>query len=219
MFTGIVEESGKVLGFEETEEAWRLTVSGQQIQEDLEIGDSVSVNGCCLTVVDFDPSTVTFKLLNETLRLTSFNRFTSARVLDEAVGMDSEIVDFGSVGGNLKVNLERSMRFGGKIGGHFMTGHIDCTGKISNIEQRGKDHYLKVEPNEEYMQYLVYKGCIGIDGVSLTVAEVSETDFAVWVIPHTLIVTNFSEIKPGDLVNLEFDLLSKYVEKLLPVRS
>ena len=215
MFTGIVEEAGRILQLKEDSAAWRLTVAVAKVQENLAVGDSLAVNGCCLTVVDFDSTTVTCELLKETLRLTSFRELGAIRVLDQAVGASSDILDFRSAEWRLTVNLERSLQFNGRVGGHFMTGHIDGRGCVIRFEQVGKDYYMRIAPEGDFMRYLVYKGCIGINGVSLTVAEVGEDDFAVWLIPHTLEVTNLSEIKPGDPVNLEFDLLGKYVERFL----
>ena len=194
MFTGIVEETGVVVQFVEGPQAWKLTVSADKIIEQLETGDSVAVNGCCLSAVKFDSGTVTFDLLGETVQRTSF-----ASLEEKAA-----------------VNLERSLCFDGKIGGHFLTGHIDAAAEIAVLELWDKDYYLRVEPPREYLRYVVSKGCIAVDGVSLTVAEVDDTGFAVWLIPITMEVTNFHQRKPGDLVNLEFDLLAKYVEKLLP---
>ncbi|MBL9215849.1 MAG: riboflavin synthase, partial [Opitutaceae bacterium] len=112
------------------------------------------------------------------------------------------------------VNLERSLRADARLGGHFVTGHVDLTGRIELLEARGADRYLRVHAPGGFARYLVYKGCVAVDGISLTVAEVQGDSFAVWLIPHTLAATNLSEKKPGDGVNLEFDLLAKYVEKL-----
>jgi len=194
MFTGIIEETGRIADFSEEAAAWRLKLSAARVLEDLQMGDSIAVNGCCLTAVAFDADTVEFDLLHESVRLTSFQ---TARSGD-------------------RVNLERSLRFNGKIGGHFVTGHIDATGAVTHAERRGKDLYLRVEPPAEFMKYLVYKGSIALDGVSLTVAEVDDTGFAVWLIPHTLEVTNLDVKVPGSLVNLEFDLLAKTLERLFP---
>lgn len=196
MFTGIVEETGTVVHFAEGPHAWKLTVAANKILQQLETGNSVAVNGCCLSAIAFDSDTVTFDLLGETVQRTSF-----ASLEEKAA-----------------VNLERSLCFDGKIGGHFLTGHIDAAGEIAVLEQRDKDYYLRVEPPREYLRYVVSKGCIAVDGVSLTVAEVDDTGFAIWLIPHTMETTNFHQRKPGDRVNLEFDLLAKYVEKLLLIK-
>ncbi|MEX0332573.1 MAG: riboflavin synthase [Puniceicoccaceae bacterium] len=194
MFTGIIEETGTVLSFAEQESAYRLKLAASRVLEGMEMGDSVAVNGCCLTAVEWDAESVSFDLLQESVRLTSFQ---TAKAGDP-------------------VNLERSLRFNGKIGGHFVTGHIDSTGTVTHAERRGKDLYLRIEPPADFLKYLVYKGSIAIDGVSLTVAEVDETGFAVWLIPHTLEVTNLDSKTPGSLVNLEFDLLAKTLERLFP---
>lgn len=194
MFTGIIEETGTVLSFAEQESAYRLRLGATKVLEGLAMGDSIAVNGCCLTAVEWDAESVSFDLLQESVRLTSFQ---AAKTGDP-------------------VNLERSLRFNGKIGGHFVTGHIDSTGTVTHAERRGKDLYLRIEPPAAFLKYLVYKGSIAIDGVSLTVAEVDDSGFAVWLIPHTLEVTNLDSKVPGSLVNLEFDLLAKTLERLFP---
>ena len=197
MFTGIVEETGKVLAFEPKAEAWSLAIAARAALADLTLGDSIAVNGCCLTATAFDAATIRFDVLEETRRLTNFSALRPGA----------------------KVNVERSLRFGGKVGGHFVTGHIDALGAIEVFEARGKDHFLRIGVDPEQMRHVVHKGSIAIDGISLTVAEVTEAAFTVWIIPHTLAVTNLAEKRRGDPVNLEFDLLGKHVEKLLLARS
>ena len=197
MFTGIVEETGRVASFTPQAEAWRLQVAAKRVLEGLAEGDSIAVNGCCLTATKFDSGYVWFDVLEETRRLTNFSE----------------------LGAGGAVNLERSLKFDGKVGGHFVTGHIDGVGVVEVFEARGKDHYLKVRVPEGGGRYIVHKGSIAIDGISLTIAEVDGDAFAVWVIPHTLQVTNLGARKVGEKVNLEFDLLGKYVEKLLQTRS
>jgi riboflavin synthase len=197
MFTGIVEETGKVAVFEQTPSAWHLEIAADRVVAGLAEGDSIAVNGCCLTVTRFAQGRLHFDVLEETRRLTNFSTLAAGS----------------------PVNLERSLRFDGKVGGHFVTGHIDGLGVIEIFEARGADHYLKVRAPEGGGRYLIHKGSIAIDGISLTVAEVAGDSFAVWLIPHTLTVTNLRDKKPGGLVNLEFDLLGKYVEKLLATRS
>jgi riboflavin synthase len=194
MFTGIIEETGSVLEFSEQSAAYRLKLKASRVLDGLEMGDSIAVNGCCLTAIAFDQGSVSFDLLQESVRLTSFQTIQAGD----------------------PVNLERSLRFNGKIGGHFVTGHIDATGTVTHAERRGKDLYLRIEPPANFLKYLVYKGSIAIDGVSLTVAEVDDSGFAVWLIPHTLEVTNLHAKAPGSLVNLEFDLLAKTLERLFP---
>lgn len=191
MFTGIVEEKGRVLSFAKGENSWRLTIAVEIVARDAAIGDSIAVNGCCVTVTEFDEHTLTFDVLEETRLLTNF----------------AEVREAGHV------NLERSLRFDGKVGGHFVTGHIDETGRVDVFERRGTDYYLRVKCSAAGARLVVHKGSVAIDGVSLTVAEVTDESFAVWLIPTTLDVTNLGEKRPGDMVNLEFDLLGKYVEK------
>jgi len=197
MFTGIVEETGRVVSFHPEAEAWELIVAADQVRQDAALGDSIAINGCCLTIVRQSDGRLHFDVLEETRRLTNFKAF----------------------GVNSAVNLERSLRFGGKVGGHFVTGHIDTTGEIVVLEPRGKDHYLRVRVPAECTRYIVHKGSIAIDGISLTIAEVEGSEFAVWLIPHTMLATNLHSRRAGDAVNLEFDLLGKHVEKLLATRS
>ena len=192
MFTGIIEEAGSVISFAPGANAWRLRVKAHAALEGASIGDSIAVNGCCLTVVAIGEGALAFDVLEETKRLTNLDALAPGA----------------------PVNLERSLRFGGKIGGHFVSGHIDGMGVIRIFEQRGKDHYLRVAAPGGQGKYLIHKGSIAIDGISLTVAEVAGDEFAVWLIPHTVTVTNLHGRKAGERVNLEFDLLGKYVEKL-----
>jgi riboflavin synthase len=197
MFTGIVEEAGQVVSFQLGAEAWKLVVAADQVCTGTVVGDSIAVNGCCLTVVQAAGRHLQFDVLEETRRLTNFSALRPGGL----------------------VNLERSLRFDGKVGGHFVTGHIDGLGAIEVLEPRGKDYYLKVRAPAGSGRHLVHKGSIAIDGISLTVAEVAGDALAVWLIPHTIEVTNLQEKRAGDLVNLEFDMLGKYVEKLLALRT
>lgn len=193
MFTGIVEGVGKVVSFEEKKAAWLLKLQAPEfIAESLSDGDSLACNGCCLTLVGRDGNKLSFELLEETIRLTSF-----------------EGVKSGSL-----INLERPLAANARLGGHFVTGHVDTRSKVEVFEQRGKNVYLKVAVPEEFANYVVYKGSVAIDGISLTIAEAHKDSLAVWLIPHTLEVTNLSECKAGKLVDLEFDILAKYVEKI-----
>jgi riboflavin synthase len=192
MFTGIVEETGAVVSFEERESAWRLVLEAHEVTKDLQMGDSVAVNGCCLTAVAFSEDRIEFDLLEESVRLTSIN----------------------GIGSGGKVNLERALLPSTRMGGHFVSGHVDGTGVIEAIEPRGKDFFFRIKPPAESLRYIVQKGCITVDGISLTVAEVDDAGFAIWLIPHTMEVTNLHTKKVGDRVNLEYDLIAKYVEKL-----
>lgn len=193
MFTGIVEETGSVLAFAPQARAWRLTVAARVAAEDAALGDSIAVNGCCLTIAQLEPGRLHFDVLEETRRLTNFSALRPGAA----------------------VNLERSLRAGGKIGGHFVTGHIDTTGTIEALEARGADTYLRVGHDPEFARLTVHKGSIALDGISLTIAEAAAASVAVWLIPHTLQVTNLREKSVGDPINLEFDLLAKHVDKLL----
>src|SRR5687768_1319122 len=136
MFTGIIEETGRVLAFEAKSESWQLTIAARATLSDLSVGDSIAVNGCCLTATQFDAGSLRFDVLEETRRLTNFSALRPGAL----------------------VNLERSLRFGGKIGGHFVTGHIDALGRIDVFEARGKDHYLRVSVPEKLTRHIVHKG-------------------------------------------------------------
>ena len=192
MFTGIIEEVGTVIAFEEQVHAWRLIIEAHHITKEMRLGDSVAVNGCCLTVVAFSNDRIEFDLLAESVRLTSI----------------------GEVGSGGIINLERALLPTTRMGGHFVSGHVDCTGIIQSIQPRGKDFYLRIDTENSNLKYIVHKGCIAIDGISLTVAEVDEAGFVIWLIPHTMEATHLHSKKIGDRVNLEFDLIAKYVEKL-----
>ena len=193
MFTGIVEGTGAVMALEEQAEAWRLVVDAAEVAEGVAVGDSVAVNGCCLTVVMREGSRLSFDCLEETLRLTSLRQALPGAT----------------------VNLERALAANGRLGGHFVSGHVDGLGEIQTYETHGKNVYLRVTAPAEFVRYIVYKGSVAIDGISLTIAEEHPDGLAVWLIPHTVSVTNLRDRKVGDAVNLEFDLLAKYAEKIL----
>ncbi|MDQ8187355.1 riboflavin synthase [Pelagicoccus sp. SDUM812002] len=197
MFTGIVEEKGRVLSCEERAGSWRYRVGVEVVGAGVSLGDSVAVNGCCLTVVEIGEGVLSFDVLEETRRLTNLR--------DIAVGRS--------------VNLERSLRFDGRVGGHFVSGHIDGVGEIKTLRTEGKDVILEIEIPDGFEKYLVYKGCIAIDGMSLTVAKVEDRLITIWLIPHTLEVTTIGERSEGDSVNLEFDLIAKYTEKIVAQRN
>jgi len=200
MFTGIVEEAGTVERVQTSEKAIELTVRAKVCGRGLKIGDSLAVNGCCLTVVKVAPRgqyrLLRFDLLDETWRLTNL-QFARPGAL---------------------VNLERPLRSNGLLGGHFVTGHIDGLGRIIRRKKIGADHVLDIAAPVAVLRYVVHKGSIAIDGISLTVAGVGKKSFRVWIIPHTLEVTALRERKVGDAVNVETDLLGKYVEKFLGTR-
>jgi len=197
MFTGIVEEAGVVEKITPEKKSIELTVRAVICGRGVKVGDSVAVNGCCLTAVKVSvrgrAKLIQFDLLQESWRRTNF-QFTKPGSL---------------------VNLERSLRANGELGGHFVTGHVDGLGKIIRWERAGKDHVLDIAAPADVMRYLVFKGSIAVDGISLTVAGVQKKSFRIWIIPHTFDVTVLRERKVGDAVNLEADLLGKYVEKFL----
>jgi riboflavin synthase len=192
MFSGIIEETGVVARIAERPESIRLAVNCRTAAEGVRLGDSIAVNGCCLTVVRFEELALEFDLLRETWDRTSFHKLQPGAL----------------------VNLERSLRADGRLHGHFVTGHVDGTGTIQIFERRGADLYLEITPPVALLRYLVPKGSIAIDGISLTVAEAGPSRFSVWIIPHTAEVTAIQQYRPGALVNLEADLLAKYVEKI-----
>jgi riboflavin synthase len=197
MFTGIVEEAGVVQRIQPAAESIELTIRMRTAGRGLKIGDSVAVNGCCLTAVKISSRgkfrLVQFDLLQESWKRTNF-----------------QFAKRGSL-----VNLERSLRANGELGGHFVTGHVDGLGKIIRQERAGHDHLLDIAAPPDVMRYVIFKGSIAVDGISLTVAGVNARSFRIWIIPHTREVTALRERGVGDAVNLEADLLGKYVEKFI----
>jgi riboflavin synthase len=193
MFTGLIEEIGTVRSVSAGERGAQLQIAAPRIAPQIRIGDSVAVNGCCLTVARALGDELTFDLLQETLDRTNL----------------------GALVVNAQINLERAMAADGRLGGHFVQGHVDCTVGIISYEARGADHRLQIELPHEFAQYVASKGSIAVNGISLTIAEVQESSFIVWVIPHTKEQTNLQTARTADLVNLEFDLIAKYVERIL----
>jgi riboflavin synthase len=197
MFTGLVVETGTLLTLTPRGDSARLTLRAPTLATSASIGDSIAVNGCCLTATHITADTIAFDLLAETLRKTSLGDVTP--------------------GG--KVNLEPALGASSKMGGHFVQGHIDTTARLLHYTPKGEDHRLEIELPAEFSQYLIYKGSIAVDGISLTVAEISDNSFTCWIIPHTHAHTNLHTRNPGDRVNLEFDMLAKYVERMLAARK
>jgi riboflavin synthase len=197
MFTGIVEEAGRVETIQPAKKSIQLTVRARTVGRGLKLGASVAVNGCCLTVVKLAARgrdrLIRFDLLQESWRLTN--------------------LQFAKVGS--LVNLERPLRANAELGGHFVTGHVDGLGRITKWERSGRDHLLDIAAPPEVMRYLVHKGSVAVDGISLTVAAVQKKSFRIWIIPHTYEITALRERTVGDAVNLEADLLGKYAEKFL----
>jgi len=200
MFTGIVEEAGVVELIKQTGKSIELTVRTKVCGRGLKLGASLAINGCCLTVVKLTARgshrLARFDLLEETWNRTNL-----------------QFAKPGSL-----VNLERPLRTDGNLGGHFVSGHIDGLGTITRWERVGQDHMLDIAAPKEVMRYIVFKGSIAVDGISLTVAAVQKKAFRIWIIPHTHEVTALRERKVGDAVNLEADLIGKYVEKFVAAR-
>jgi riboflavin synthase len=201
VFTGIVVESGTVVRIKPTPKSVELTVRGRKALRGLKLGDSLAINGCCLTVVKLTKRgkdlLAQFDLLQESWKRTNL-----------------QFAQPGSL-----VNFEPSLRASGELGGHFVTGHVDGLGKITRWERVGQDYVLDIAAPKEVMRYLVFKGSVTVDGISLTVAAVTKKGFRIWIIPHTFEVTALRERKVGDYVNLEADILGKYVEKFLTSRK
>jgi riboflavin synthase len=197
MFTGLIEEVGAVAALRPNESTNRLEVSAPRLASRVRPGDSVAVNGCCLTATTNENARLGFDLLQETLDRTNL----------KALRPDS------------RVNLELALAAGAPLGGHFVQGHVDCAATLVALDERGPDLRLEIALPSEFAPFVAGKGSIAVNGISLTVAEVLATSFAVWIIPHTRTQTNLPDVKPGDLVNLEFDILAKYVARALNRRS
>jgi riboflavin synthase len=197
MFTGLVETTGEIAALEIGSASARLRIRAAAIAHEVALGDSVAVNGCCLTAAGIEGETISFDLLRETLERTSLRD-----------------VNVGAL-----VNLERALAANARLGGHFVQGHVDCASEIIALQPQGADYRLEIALPGEFARYVAFKGSIAIDGISLTVAEVRETSFVMWLIPHTVAVTNLRTRRAGDRVNLEFDLLAKYVERMLALRG
>jgi len=193
MFTGLVEETGKITAIEHSSDSVTLTMSAHVCLGDTQVGDSISVNGCCLTATRIIQrgklKGFEFNLLKESWNVTNLSALKRGSV----------------------VNLERALALGQRMGGHYVTGHVDTVGKINKWEKQGKDWLLDVDAPASLMNGFVLKGSVAIDGISLTVAKLRKRGFAVWIIPHTRKVTNLRTRKVGDAVNIETDLLGKYV--------
>jgi len=194
VFTGLIEEVGNVLYIGVTEGVMGLKVSAPFISQQVRKGQSISVNGCCLTIATHNDDLLTFDLLDETVERTNLRYLRR----------DSP------------VNLERALSVDGRLDGHFVQGHVDCTAEVLTFDRIGGDYRLEVSLPTNFSHYVAYKGSIAVNGVSLTIAELLAESFAVWIIPHTRRQTNLDRLNAGELVNLEFDLIAKYIERLLP---
>ena len=193
MFTGIVEETGSIKNIKRGAASAELSIEASKVLEDVALGDSIAVNGVCLTVTDFSGSMFTADVMHETLDRSSL----------------------GALRPGSPVNLERAMKTDGRFGGHIVSGHIDGTGHISNISRDDNAIWYTIDTSGDILRYIVEKGSIAIDGISLTVASVDESSFKVSIIPHTAANTILAVKKAGDVVNLENDIIGKYVEKLM----
>jgi len=195
MFTGIIEEVGSVTRIVQGNGTRHLTVSSNQLAKELKQGDSIAVSGVCLTAVGITPESVTFDLAEETWNRTSFSRMKEGA----------------------QVNLELPMRADGRFGGHIVQGHVDGTGKFLSLDPiaGADDYWLRIEIPPELARYVIFKGSLSIEGISLTVAKIEGTAVTVAIIPHTILMTNLKSLKRGDPVNLEVDVIAKYVEKMI----
>ncbi len=196
MFTGLVEELGDCQWLRRTAEATQLTIRAPMIEKRVRTGDSVAVNGCCLTVTSHRKEMLSFDLLEETLAKTNLQGLRPGD----------------------GVNLERALAADGRLGGHFVQGHVDTTTRVKSVEERSPDLRLEFELPPDFARYVAYKGSVAINGVSLTVAEAHDDSFVVWIIPHTRQVTNLGKLSAGSEVNLECDILAKYAERILSGR-
>jgi riboflavin synthase len=193
MFTGLIEEVGTVVAMRASDGGARLQIAAPRTAKQARTGESIGVNGCCLTLTSRRGDRLTFDLLEETIARTNLNRLRQ----------------------NRPVNLEGALRADGRLGGHFIQGHIDCVSPIVAFGRSGADFRLKIELPREFAHYVASKGSIAINGISLTVSEVIPKSFAVWIIPYTKRHTNLNRARAGDLVNLEFDIIAKYVERMV----
>jgi riboflavin synthase len=193
MFTGIIEEIGKVKAIVRHANSIKLTIAVKKILDDMHVGDSICTNGVCLTVTTFDEGSYIADVMPETMNRTNFKEL---RIND-------------------LVNCERAMPANGRFGGHIVSGHIDGTGVIAKMSSDDKAIRIKIETRPEVLKYIVEKGSITIDGISLTVTEVSDWDFGVSIIEHTQDATTLTKKKVGDTVNLENDIVGKYIEKFV----
>jgi riboflavin synthase len=193
MFTGIVQEVGKVLEASPS----RLVVAASKVNASIENGQSIAVNGVCLTVIGFDKSSFTVEVMPQTLRLTNLGKLKPGS----------------------KVNLENALALGGQVGGHLVQGHIDAAGSVTQVTREGETRLIKISAPPQVMRYVVDKGFIAVSGVSLTVAETGQTWFGISIVGYTLASTTIGEWKAGTQVNLEADIIGKYVAKMTAART
>ncbi len=197
MFTGIIEELGEITAIETQPDAVRLTISGKKVLEDLKRGESISVSGTCLTAIEIDDNSFTADVMHETIRLSGLQR-----------------VEVGQ-----KVNLERAMTAATRFGGHVVQGHVDGVGEFVSREKSDNWDWVRISIPEHLMKYVVMKGSITFDGISLTVNEIDGNVIGLSLIPETLEVTTLGYKKPGDLINVEVDVMAKHIERLMEARQ
>ena len=193
MFTGIIEETGQLKNFD----GGKIEISCTKILSDIKIGDSIATNGVCLTVTDFGENFFSADVMPETLRKTSLNELNSSGI----------------------VNLERALKVGDRLGGHIVSGHIDGVGKILNIRPEGNAIFITLTAEKNLLKQIAAKGSVALDGISLTVVDATEENFSVSMIPHTREVTNFKFKRVGSLINIETDVLAKYIERLMNFKT
>lgn len=197
MFTGIIEEKGTVASVRKGNVSSRITFTASVVLCDVHEGDSIAVNGVCLTATDITDKTFTADVMAETMRRSSL----------------------GSLKSGDRVNMERAMLCGGRFGGHIVSGHIDGTGTVVSMKREENAVWVTISAAENLLKYIVEKGSVALDGISLTVASVTEKDFSVSIIPHTASETTLLDKKPGDCINIECDMIGKYIEKLMGFNS
>ena len=193
MFTGLIEDVGRVVSAHATEHHTQLQIAAPRTAKQVRRGESIAVNGCCLTLTSRRGDRLTFDLLKQTIARTNLKTLLP----------------------NRRVNLERAVRADGRLGGHFVQGHVDCVSRIVSFDKKGADFRLEVELPRAFAPYVVSKGSITLNGISLTVADVLPKSFVAWIIPYTRRHTNLDQAHSGDLINLEFDILAKYVERMV----
>jgi riboflavin synthase len=196
MFTGLIEEVGSVIAVGASKNGNQLKVAAQRIGKKIRRGDSLSVNGCCLTLSSHRGEELVFDLLDETIARTNLKNLQPKQ----------------------PVNLERAIAGTERFGGHFVQGHIDCVSPVIAYQKRGGDFRLEIKLPKAFARYVAYKGSIAVNGISLTVADVLSKSFVVWIIPYTKAHTNLDQVQVGDPMNVEFDILAKYVERMLASR-
>lgn len=196
MFTGIIQKQGKIIAIKKNNKAWKFEVEIEKFLKDIKKGDSIAVNGVCTTVIGLEKNCFAFEAIEETLKKTNFKKIKKGS----------------------PVNLEKSIKWNEKIDGHFVQGHIDETGKVLSIKTDKKRTRITISLSKEMRPFVAYKGSISINGISLTISDVEDKKFSVDIIPHTLKNTNLSKLKKNDIVNLEADIIARYLHKIITTK-